>query len=317
MTEKEIKEIKEILDFEIPFDKLEEIFDNVEINLNKYIKNDGIKFKRKVQIKYRTPLNVNYKFQNNAYAGKIIGRNDTYEIYVCPLLIKDLFKYSHVVAGYNCFKIKNEEKYRQIFAYHLMYFWLYFITLHEYSHIVLGHADYKTSTNNTISEYIDLSCLSSDEKIEAQAMELEADSNASGLFFASLILVNEKIKEELEYNIEKKDLAFSYLLGIYFLFDFFDLSHKNKPKVLTHPLGIERSLFFAGSIRTNAQELSKILKVDKNMIENIAESSILAFFDYLNISKKMHQSEFMAFLAKINLMDKKKIRERYKKYRLL
>ena len=301
---------------DIPFETLESIYDNVELNINKLIKNESIKYKKKVKINYRNPWSVNNKYIRNAYAGKINGYDNLYEIYICPLLIQDLFKFAFFIAGYKHFKISNEESEKQIFAHHLMYLWLYFISLHEYSHIILGHVDYD-ETSQTIYEYIDITSLTSDKLIESQAMELEADSTASLLFFGSLLSVKNNINKDFKNKISDKDIIFNYLLGLNFLFHFFDMRPKDKTKPQTHPLGTERALFFNGSILNKAKDFSNKLNLDEEEFSLINSLALIQYLNYIGLTNKEIPNKLVEFVKKMEIFDTNKIRDRYNIHRLI
>ena len=313
MTKEEIEKINNI---DIPFETLEMIYNDVESNLNKFIKNESIKYKKKVEINYRNPWSINEKYIHNAYAGKIIGYDNKYEIYICPLLIKDLFKFAHFIAGYKHFKIKNTESERQIFAYHLMYLWIYFISLHEYSHIISGHVDYDTNSQ-TIFEFIDISALSSEELIIKQAMELEADSTASLLFFGSFLSAKENINKIFKNKQTDKDIIFNYLLGINFLFHFFDSKPRNKTKPQTHPLGTERALFFNGSILKKITEFSKKTNLKEEEFQLIGSLALIQYLNYIGLTNQEIPNVLIEFMKKMKVFDTHKVRDKYKKYRLL
>lgn len=306
---------EEILKYDIQEDILDEIYKNIEININKFIKNQLIKYKKEIEIRYRNPWNVNYKYLHNAYAGKIIGSPNIYEIYICPLLIKNLYKFAFYISNLEIFKInKNEDK--QLFANHLLYFWLYFISLHEYSHIILGHIDYKKSTTG-ILEFIDISCLSSDQLLESQAIEFEADSTAAILTFATILDLKKEINKNLKNKITNKELIFNHLLGLYFLFDFFDSSPKVKQKKIDHPLGTERVMFFNGSINFKVDELIKFLNISKEDFLLESGLSLISYLKYLEMTENEIVLNINLFLKKLEIFDDKKILDRYKNLKLI
>ncbi|AXX89294.1 hypothetical protein CKA55_07250 [Arcobacter suis] len=308
------EDLEKLLVYELSKEKMESIYINIETNLNKFIKNQFIKYKKEINIRYRNPWSTNYKYQYNAYADKIIGIPNTYEIYICSLLIKDLYTFAHYTSTLDIFRINKNDN-RQLFADSLFYFWLYFISLHEYSHIILGHTDYKRSSKK-ILEFIDLSCLSEDQLIESQAMELEADSTAAILTFASILSIKKEINKGLK-KLTDKDLIYNHLLGLYFLFDFFNPISKEKRKKASHPLGIERAMFFNGSINLKVDELRKELNISKDDFLLESGLSLISYLRYLGMTDNEIVLNSNLFLKKLDIFDNKKILDRYKNLRLI
>lgn len=318
------EQIKDIFSREIPYEQMEFIYSAVEANINKFIKNDAIKYKKDIEISFQNPWSAKEepKYLHNACAEKV-GTNK-YEIYICPLLIKDLFRFAFYIAGYRGFRIQKSEKDLNMLAFHLLFNWLYFISLHEYSHVIMGHNDYKASTKSqigfeqasTISEYIDTSMLTSDELIASQGMELEADSTAAELFFATILTVENHIKSAYENEYKFEDIIYDYLLGINFLFYFFYIS-RGDSKSRTHPLGSERALFFQGSILHSKDKLPKTSSFQEINIELIVGLATVEYLNFIGIEDKDIGVLLVRNMEKLKVFDSKNIRVEFDKFRLI
>ena len=197
-----------------------------------------------------------------------------------------------------------------------MYLWIYFISLHEYSHIISGHVDFDTN-EQTIFEFIDVSSLNSEELIIKQAMELEADSVAALLFFGSFLSVKNNINKSFKNKQTDSDIVFNYLLGINFLFHFFDMKPKDKSKPQTHPLGTERALFFNGSILKKIIDFSEKTSLKKEEFQLISSLALIQYLNYIGLDNEQIPNVLIEFLEKMQTFDKYKIRDKYRQHRLL
>lgn len=311
------KELEEILTRDIPEEMIEGIDQQVEQNINFFLKAKNIKYVRDIEIVFLNRYNrlTDPKYLNNACAKKS-GLNK-YQIYICPHLITDLFRFAHYIAGYKGFRLENIENDRHTFAQHLMYSWLYFISLHEYAHIILGHIDYNSSTASTLYEFMDLESLSDDKLIISQGMEFEADATAAILFFSSFMETKDGIKNSYKYSYTDSDLIFDNLLGLNFLCYFFEIRAGGKING-THPLGKERATFFNGSILHNKEKLNKIINIKDFDLDLLNSLAYIEYMQFCGITKENEIIENLkSFLQKMNLFDESKVLELFKPYRLI
>lgn len=298
------EELENILKLEIQEETLDEIYSQLNNMVNEYKK---ISYNKKIEIIYRDRISAHTeeKYLNNACA-RNIGDNK-YEIYICPLLIKDLYRFACLIAGYKGFKLDSSNKIRNILIKQLIYYWLYFIIFHEYIHIIRGHVDYNIisrKNESTIYEFIDLKCLSKEDLIISQGMEFQADEGATLLLFKNFLTEKSSIKNQYNINYTDNDLIFDYFLGMNFLFFFFDARSKNISS--SHPLAKERVIFFNDSIMRYFKEMGKI-----------NADAYLEYIKYTNKKEIEVENIMKSFVQKMESFEKKNIEKLFEPYKFI
>lgn len=268
----DINKIEKLHNENISDEEWNDILFNISHNINQIIKNKDFEKYLKRKIDINIILNQNIENDPNAYVNKI--DNNDYEIIIGEKLLKVLFYYSYEIINENLIfeKVKrnevNQEKLYKV-ASTIFYFWVHFICLHEWAHIVNGHLDFNNS-NVPYFEFNNNNNISDDSIL----IEMDADIQASKVlideFLDSLKILKKEIGESNIILIE------NFHIMMYYLFDlFFRINGKNIRN--THPSNLDRMISLSIIFDEKLIKKEKLLKIQKEKLKNIGNQAIFKF----------------------------------------
>lgn len=269
----DMNKIEKLHDEYMSAEEWNDILFNISHNINQILKNrDFDKYlKRKIDI--NIILNQDIENDPNAYVYKIDDNN--YEIVVGKKLLKLLFYYSHQVINENLIfeKIKrnkiNQEKLYKIEST-IFYFWIDFICLHEWAHIINGHLDF----SNCNVPYFEFNNKNSNNTTDSILIEMDADITASKVLINRFLDSLKIIKKEIEEN--NITLIENFYVIMCHLFDlFFQINGENIRN--SHPSNLDRMLSFSTTFSEKTIEKEKFLNIKKEKLEKIGIQSIFKF----------------------------------------
>lgn len=263
------KEYIENFDIKYWNNKLTKINDLLNQFLNNEYGNKYLKYKINVKLS----LNQNIENDPNAYSNKIDKNN--FEIVFGRKLLLLLDYYSHEIFNYELIfdKIeripKNEEKLYKLVDFTLES-WIYFIFLHEWTHILNGHFEYESSSKNDM--YI----------------ELDADITAGKILIA-LFASN---LSDFQKDFQEKDICLieNFNIIMFYLFDFFfevkEINIRN-----THPSIHDRMIALLTTFTETFYVKNNLFKISQNEFFEIGMKSILKFMIYHDKKYKLNKND--------------------------
>ena len=216
-----------------------DIFRNVTRNINQLIKNEYSDRFLKYPIEVVFELNQDIENDPNAYAKKITHRK--YEIVIGKKLLTSVYEYAHDIVYKNLVFANTTESNKILLdniSLTIFYFWMDFICLHEWAHIVRGHCEYV----NNGKPYYEFNINSNDKNtLNHLYLEIDADRFATKFFIGRFLLCIDQVKKII--IIDDKKLIFEIVTSMLYLFDLFSLFLGDN-KMRTHPLPVQRIVFF-------------------------------------------------------------------------
>jgi len=249
-----------------------DIFMNVTHNINQLIKNEYSDRFLKYPIEVVFELNQDIKNDPNAYA-KRIGHKK-YEIVIGKKLLTSVYDYSKDIV-YKNLVFANITKSNKLLSDKIsliiFYFWMDFICLHEWAHIVRGHCEYV----NKEKTYYEFNINSKeDSSTNNLYFEIDADKFSTRYFTGKFSLCIDQIKEIgiLDDNIIMLEIMTSML----YLFDLFSQLHDGN-KIGSHPLPINRIVVFVSAVIETVNLKKDLFKISLNELVDLQLKCINRF----------------------------------------
>lgn len=277
----DIHQIDDLIVTTYPKEYWDFVIENVKHNMNQVLN-------EKVQIILQKEiLDIEFILDNdpnkpsldndpNACATKI--STNKYQIHIGRKLLILLRHYSYKVIEYNLLfndiarDSTNHRFFRKV-SDSLFYFWMDFVCLHEWSHIVQGHLNYLEENdllqNSTYFEFNTTNTLSLNKQI--LYLETDADRFASRILFGKMSSKIETIKSYL--NQDTETILYNLFIGMFYLFDLFFLL-KGTNKRSDHPSPIERMAIVSTGMNEALHMNPKLLDMSEKVLGNILEKSL-------------------------------------------
>lgn len=284
----DINEIERLHNEKISVEAWNRILIDINQNINQIIKNEYLKYKVNINI----ILNQNIPNDPNAYVNKI-NKNE-YEIVIGRKLLILLNYYSYEIINYGLIfeNIEKDERKISKIANTIFYFWVEFICLHEWSHIVNGHLDFEDTSNL----YYEFNFIQNDNK-EDIYFEIDADITAGKFLIKEFSDSLGTIKEEL--NEDDLILIENFHITMYYLFDlFFNLNGENIRS--SHPSIFDRILLLCITFSETIEHKNDLFEISREEFKILSNKSIVKFvashFREYQINKDNIMHEFMGLL---------------------
>jgi len=299
-----IDEIERLSVTSLGDDYWNDIVNNITTNINQLINKNLIEKLLTQHIDVDFILNIesdeNMENDLNAYASQI--SDNRYQIVIGKKLLILLRHYSYKIIDYPLIfpEIKRNDsnkKQLNIISDAIFYYWMDFICLHEWSHIVKGHLNYKDYLNNKSQPFYEFNILQNDNN--DIYLEVDADRFAGRILLGRFGLSINKLKKHIESDTET--LISNFNIGMLYLFDIFHfISNENHED--SHPTPFYRMIILLTSLAEALHMNNKILDISEDKFATITQSIIFNFTleygkDY-NLDPEKIKKDFPDFLQK-------------------
>lgn len=280
----DISQIDQLTVTTYPKEYWDNIIQNLKHNMNEMINTEvqNVLQKESLDIDFildSDPDRPSLENDPNACAEKL--SEIKYQIHIGRKLLILLRHYSYKVIEYNLLfsdivrNPENKEFFNKV-SDSLFYFWMDFICLHEWSHIVQGHLNYLDEKNlllnSTFFEFYSTNSFSQNKKI--LYLETDADRFASRVLFGKMSARLEIMKNYL--NKDTETILSNLLIGMLYLFDLFFLL-KGKNKRSDHPSPIERMVIVSTGMNEALHINPKLLDISEKELGNTFQKSLMTF----------------------------------------
>ncbi|WP_345971811.1 hypothetical protein [Sulfurimonas diazotrophicus] len=254
----------------------------------------------------KTKLDISFEFDSedkpkidgpNAYAGKL--ENKKYEIVISRELLILMRHYSYKIIDYSLLFSelerceKNKKTLSQVSDI-IFYFWMDFICLHEWSHIVKGHLEDYDNNNSTKKLHFEFGKLCEDNE-DSIYLEIDADRNAGKIMFGRFAWSIPRIQEVL--NVDESEIVFNFCIGMLYLFDLiFFIGGNNRQ---CHPSPVDRMMILGASMSEALHIKHDILKMSEKELNKIVERSAQRFILEYHIDYKLNASKMLNEFPKL------------------
>lgn len=283
----DINEIERLHNENMSVENWNDILIDINQNINQIIKNEYADKYSKCKININIILNKKILNDPNAHIYKI--DNDNYEIIIGKKLLILTYYYSHKIINHGLLfeKVertkKNEKKLYKI-AKIIFYFWIEFIYLHEWAHIVSGHLSF----NDSKCTYYEFKSIENNK--DSILFEIDADVLATKVLMLSFLNSFKILKKEIQEN--NITLIENFYMMMLYLFDLvFRINGKNIRD--SHPSSVDRMISLLTIFTEMLIDKENLLKIPKEEIKKIGIQSIFKFtIKYLK-DYKINKKELM------------------------
>lgn len=258
----------------------------IEMNINQIIKNEYMNslFKLPIEIDFLYDKASKYEEQTpNAFASPVDIENQKYQIILGHKLLEALRYHSWELIHNTSIlpDLPREEKNKELFLIlsdTIFFFWVQFICLHEWAHIVRGHLNYGHQyicKNYAIKEW------EKDSDFSFAAIkfycEIDADRLAGKMIFGYFTLFINQFKQLFNSTTEKAVYDFS-LFMIYLFNLLFNLGEKRRSK--NHPAPHERMLLFIVALQEGLHIDQTKIDLSEQKFQKITQQALIDHYNF-------------------------------------
>lgn len=267
-----------------------DIRENITHNFYQIIGNDALTnaiLKYKIDVEFSLDNDTMTKVENdpNAYAKMLSDKK--YEIAIGKKLLILLRHYSYKIIDYNTIfpdLIRNDDN-REILrkiSDAIFYYWMDFVCLHEWSHIVKGHLNYVHRYPSDIyAAYYEFN-VNQNQQDNILYFEIDADRFAGKLLLGRFVLSLQELKKH--FNFETESLLLAFNIGMLYLFDLFFLLSGHKRE--SHPAPFDRMVLLNTAF-------SEALYLYPSLLDNMTEQKLMELTqESFNIFFKEHGEDY-------------------------